>query len=142
MLRSYIERRETFLHGRDTNRRSLPFEWGLEHLGLSTNGNSQSAMHDYAARALSDSSAFYRCGPAPDYEFNREILKFRSAIQTPYPENNTVYGRVFESGKDLAVVVLPQWNCKWDGQVALCRVPGRSTAATAIFFIAAYAHEI
>jgi pimeloyl-ACP methyl ester carboxylesterase len=33
-----------------------------------------------------------------------------------------VYGRVVEAGKDFAVVVLPQWNCKWDGQMGLCRM--------------------
>jgi hypothetical protein len=122
MFRSYIERREKFLHGRDTNRKSLPFEWGLEHLGLNSNGNSVAALRDYVSRALNDSPAFYASGPAPRYEFNGGILKFASALETPYPENNTVYGRVFESGRDLAVVVLPQWNCKWDGQVTLCRV--------------------
>ena len=54
------------------------------------------------------------------------ILKFPSAIETPYSENNTVYGRVFDAGRDLAVVVLPQWNCKWDGQVQLCRIMQRA----------------
>ena len=59
-------------------------------------------------------------------EFDGEILKFPSALETPYPENNTVYGRVFESGRDLAVVVLPQWNSKWDSHVTLCRVLQRA----------------
>ena len=126
MIRTYIERREKFLHGRDTNRKSLPFEWGLEHLDLAPNGNPASAMHKYAAEALEDSPAFYSCEPAADYEFNGEILKFPSAIKTPYAENNTVYGRVFDAGKDLAVVVLPQWNSKWDGQVQLCRILQRA----------------
>ena len=126
MLRSYIERRERFLHGRDTNRKSLPFEWGLEHLGLAANGNSAAAIHKYATEALNNSPAFYSCAPATDYEFKDGILKFPSAIKTPYSENNTVYGRVFDAGRDLAVIVLPQWNCKWDGQVQLCRILQRA----------------
>jgi hypothetical protein len=126
MFRSYIERREKFLHGRDVNRKSLPFDWGLEHLGLTANGSPQRALSDYVSQTLNDSSAFYSCEPASSYDFNGEILKFRSAVETPYVENNTVYGRVFESGRDLAVVVLPQWNCKWDGQVMLCRVLQRA----------------
>jgi hypothetical protein len=130
MLHSYIERREKFLHGRDTNRTSLPFEWGLEHLGLTSNGNSLSAIHHYASDALENSDAFYSCAPANDYDFTNGILKFPSAIQTPYPENNTVYGRVFEAGKDLAVVVLPQWNCKWEGQIRLCQVLQRAGIAS------------
>ena len=122
MLRKYIERREKFFHGRDNNRRSLPFEWGLEHVGLSSNRNSQAAFRDYVARALSDSPSFYACQPTSEYEFDGEILKFPSALETPYPENNTVWGRFFGAGKDLAMVVLPQWNCKWDRQLTLCRV--------------------
>jgi hypothetical protein len=126
MFRTYIQRREKFLHGRDTNRKSLPFEWGLDHLDLIENGNPVSAMTGYAADALNNSAGFYSCAPAANYDFNGEILKFSSAIKTPSAENNTVYGRVFDAGKDLAVVVLPQWNCKWDGQIHLCRVLQRA----------------
>jgi hypothetical protein len=126
VLRRYIERRETFLHGRDNNRKSLPFEWGAEHLGIHANGNAQEALRDYVAHALRDSSAFYASEPSAEYILDGEVLKFPSSIQTPYPENNTVFGRLFSSGKDLAVVVLPQWNCKWDGQVQLCRVLQRA----------------
>src|SRR5882672_7622176 len=107
MLRKYIERRETFLHGRDNNRKSLPFEWGLEHLGLNPNGNSHSELRDFVSTALIDSPSFYACEPASSYEFDGEIVKFASALQTPYPENNTVWGRFFRGGKDLAMVVLP-----------------------------------
>src|SRR5438552_14262827 len=109
MIRTYIDRREKFLHGRDTNRKSLPFEWGLEHLDLVGNGNPALAIHKYVTKALDDSLAFYSCEPAAGYEFNGEILKFPSAIKTDCAENNTVYGRVFDAGNDLAVVVLPQW---------------------------------
>jgi hypothetical protein len=126
MLRSYIEQREKFLHGRDSNRRSLPFEWGVEHLGIRANGNSSAALRDFVSRALLDSSAFYAYESAADHEFDGEILKFPSAVETPYPENNTVWGRFFPAEKDLAVVVLPQWNCKWEGQVGLCRAIQRA----------------
>ncbi len=139
MLRSYIEKQEQLLYGHDTNRKSLPFEWGLEHLGLSPNGNSAEALRDYVSRSLTDSQTFYACDPAPNYEFDGEILKFPSAVETPYPENNTVYGRVFESGRDVAVIVLPQWNCKWDGQVKLCRILQRA-GITAVRLSMPYHH--
>jgi hypothetical protein len=122
MLRDYIERRERFLHGRDIHRKSLPFDWGLDHLGLEPNGDPPAQLSRYVDEAMSNSSLFYSCDPARHYDFNGEILKFPSALETPYSENNTVYGRVFESGKDLAVVVLPQWNCNWEGHITLCRV--------------------
>jgi hypothetical protein len=126
MLRTYIESRERFFHGRDNNRRSLPFEWGLEHLGLQPNGKFETPLRDFVSRALLDSSSFYGYKPTEQYDFDGHILKFPSAIETPYPENNTVWGRFFDAGTDLAMVVLPQWNCKWDGQLTLCRLLQRA----------------
>ena len=126
MFRRYIEAQEKILHGRDNNRRVLPFEWGFEHLELSPNGNMEAALRDFVAGTLIDSASFYACEPASEYEFDGNIVTFQSAIETPYPENNTVWGRFFDGGKDLAVVVLPQWNCKWDGQIGLCRTLQRA----------------
>src|SRR5690242_13856425 len=100
MLRDYIERREAFLHGRDDNRKTLPFEWGAEHLGILANGNAAAALRNYASQAMADSAGFYACDTTTQYEFDGEILKFPSAVETPYPENNTVWGRFFDSGKD------------------------------------------
>jgi hypothetical protein len=140
MLRPYIERLELSHHGRDSNRRSLPFEWGVEHLGLSANGNAEAALHDYVSRSLSDSEAFYTYAPTLDYRLDGELLQFPSAVVTPYPENNTVYGRFFPAGKRLAVVVLPQWNCKWDGQIGLCRVLQRA-GVTSVRLSLPYHHQ-
>jgi hypothetical protein len=126
MFRRYIERRERQFHGRQSNRRSLPFEWGLDHLGLEANGGTETSLNEYVSRALLDSSSFFGCPTTGEYDFDGHILKFASAIETPYPENNTVWGRFFDAGTDLAVVVLPQWNCKWDGQLGLCRLLQRA----------------
>src|SRR5262249_8964021 len=122
-LRNYIENRERLFHGRDNNRRSLPFDWGAEHLSLESNGNTEAVLRDFVSSALRDSPSFYAYTTTAQYDFDGHILKFPSAMATPYPENNTVWGRFFEARTgDLALVVLPQWNCQWDGQVALCRV--------------------
>jgi len=122
MLRSFIEKRELSFHGRDTNRKSLPFEWGTEHLGISADGDSSAILRDYVSCALLDSAEFYSYTPTEDYHLTGEILRFPSAVNTPYAENNMVWGRFFGAGKDLALVVLPQWNSKWDSHVALCKV--------------------
>lgn len=122
MFRRFIEKRERAHHARDINRRSLPFEWGLEHVGLPASSDPEAALREYADRALADSDSFYAYEPATHYDFDGHVLKFPSYVQTPYETNNTVYGRFFEGGSDLAVVVLPQWNCKWEGQVGLCRM--------------------
>ena len=122
MLRSYIEKRERLFHGRERNRKSLPFEWGTEHVQIHPNGNAEAALRNYVSQAVQNSSSFYSCEPTTDYQLDREILRFPSAVATPYPENNTVWCRFFDAGKDLAVLVLPQWNCRWDGQLQLYRM--------------------
>ena len=58
MLRNYIERRERLLYGRDNNRRSLPFEWGLEHLGVQANGNFETVPCWISTRPMSIKRAF------------------------------------------------------------------------------------
>lgn len=122
MFRRFIENRERAHHARDNNRRSLPFEWGLHHVGLPPGEDPESALREYAERAVNNSDAFYGYEPTQDYAFDGHVLKFPSYIQTPYEANNTVYGRFFEADKELGIVVLPQWNCKWEGQVGLCRM--------------------
>lgn len=125
MFRNYIEHQERALHGRDNNRRSLPFEWGLEHVGLASSA-APLALEEYARRSLDDSESFFACPPTSQYDLTGGVLRFPSAVTTAYPENNTVWGRFFDGGKDLAVVVLPQWNSPWDGQVNLCRMLQRA----------------
>ena len=122
MIRRFIENRERVHHARDTNRRVLSFEWGLDHLGLPPSKEPQRSLEEYVAGALSDSDAFYAYKPTTCYEFDGHVLKYPSYIETPYKQNNTVYGRFFGAQSDVAVVVLPQWNCKWEGQVGLCRM--------------------
>jgi hypothetical protein len=140
MFSKYFEQREQFLHGLNNNRKSLPFDWGTEHLQIHANGNAQQALREYVSRTLMDSSEFYSCNWTNEYEFDGDLLKFPSAIETPYPENNTVWGRFFPAGKELAVVVLPQWNCKWEGQVGLCRTLQRA-GVTALRLSLPYHHH-
>lgn len=127
MLRHFIQRRERALHQRNDNRKSLPFEWGPEHVGLQASADPARAFDSFASRALENSADFYRYAPVSQsaVAFDGEIVQFPSAVQTPYPENNTVWGRYFKGNGELAVVVLPQWNCPWDGQVQLCRMLSR-----------------
>jgi hypothetical protein len=120
VFRNYIEARERALHGRDTNRKAPPFDWGLEYVAPFT------SIDEYSSAALINSASFYDHGTTDDYDLHQGILQFPSAVQGPYPENNTVWGRYFDGGKNLGVVLLPQWNCAWDGQVGLCRLLQRS----------------
>ena len=132
MLRRYIESRERYFHGKDTSRVSLPFEWGFEFIGLKPQENRGSlhGLMDFASRTLQASDDFFSYEPTPKYSLDGETLRFPSYLETAYPENNTVWGRYFTASGDVAVVVLPQWNCGWDGHVRLCRLLQRAGIAS------------
>ncbi len=131
MLRSVMHQLEHKLHARDRGARvSHPFDWGLEFLG---NGHSshdpRRFIEHYNTGVMADSDSFYAPAPSRKSDFvlaesepDLWLLKFPSAIITPYEKNNLVHARFFPvgPGKD-AVIVSPQWNAKEDSHVALCR---------------------
>jgi hypothetical protein len=121
----WIDRWETELATRDTNRKVRPFEWGLEWLqGLQSNGDPHHAMESYLGRVLADSDQFFNYDRVRDYRLDNGLLSFPSPVVTPYPENNTVYGGFYPvtGNKKRAVVVLPQWNSDIKGHVGLCKL--------------------
>ena len=115
-----------------------PFEWGLDW--LSPDAATADAPHppdligEWVADVMRDTDAFYTPPPTtaytlgPGLEQGEEVLTFPSALETPHPENNTVYGRVFRPKKDpaqthrAAVVVLPQWNSDAGGHIGLAKL--------------------
>ena len=125
-IRRYEHRRWTT----DDNRRVRPFEWGLEHIGSSPNhADPRRFLGNWVADRLRHSDEWFRPGPAPDYALQPEqngahgdrVLTFTSAATSPWPENNRVHARLFAASKSgPAVVLLPQWNAKWDVQVKIC----------------------
>ena len=133
MFRDFIEKRERTLHGRDNNRKSLPFEWGAEYIAPAI------SFDAFSSDTVANSDAFYSCPPTQHFRLDGNLLQFPSAVRSPYPENNTVWGRYFDGGKDLCVVVLPQWNCRWD-DVGLCRLL-QSTGISALRLSMPYHHR-
>jgi hypothetical protein len=131
-IRRYEHRRWT----NDDNRRVLPFEWGLEHIGgpagASEGGldnDPRKFLNPWVDHTLAHSDEWFAAVPADDYFLHPrqrgelgQVLTFTSAIESPWPQNNTVHARLFAVGKSgPAVVLLPQWNAKWDVQVNICR---------------------
>jgi len=124
---SWLERRiRRYEHRRwttDDNRRVLPFEWGLGHIGgRADEPDPRGFLNEWVAHTLAHSDAWYATAPADDYRLADCVLTFTSQIRSPWAENNRVCARFFpakHSGP--AVVILPNWNAKWDGQVQLCR---------------------
>jgi hypothetical protein len=59
--------------------------------------------------------------PGKDYG-SAEFLRFTSAVESPYPENNIVNARWFPARGRRAIVVLPQWNADALSHNGLCRI--------------------
>jgi len=100
-----------------------PFEWGLEHInGSAEHGDPRAFLREYARAAIAKSTEWYAAEEARDYRLDVEnVLRFTSSMESPWPENNVVHAQVFRARKHgPAVLVLPNWNAKWHGQVALC----------------------
>ena len=53
-----------------------------------------------------------------------QFLRFTSAVESPYPENNLMNARWFPSAKghQRAVIVLPQWNADGVSHNGLCQI--------------------
>ena len=122
-LEQRIRRYEHFRWTHDDNRRVLPFEWGLEHIGGRVNEpDPRGFLHSWAEHTLAHSDEWFGTEPADDYRLTDGVLNFTSAVRSPWQENNLVHARFFPAkNSGPAVVVLPNWNAGWDGQVNLCR---------------------
>ncbi len=125
-----MDRWETELCLRATDRKVRPFELGLEWSkawpcsgGVALNG---SDPIEYVIRlnecAIANSQEFFRYETPAKFETKDEWLEFRSPIETPFAENNLVRARWFpaRNGSRKAVVVLPHWNATLPQHNALC----------------------
>ncbi|MCS6806539.1 MAG: abhydrolase domain-containing 18 [Acidobacteriota bacterium] len=124
MLKRLMTAWEHALMRRDTNRRVWPFEWGLEHLGLSAQQDApEQVLQAFVDQAVASSDAFYQPPHQTDFIYRDGQLTFPSPIQSAYPENNVAYGQFFPAASTRrAVIVLPQWNAQSDSHVGLCRL--------------------
>jgi Prolyl oligopeptidase family len=114
---------EQMRFAQEQNRRVLPFEWGLEYVGGDPNDRNPRAWLDqFIAHTLAHSDDWFATTPADDYELEDNVLTFTSAIQSPWPENNRVHAQLFKARRHgPAVVVLAQWNSRWEEQQNVCR---------------------
>lgn len=110
----------------EPNRARLPFSWGLEYLGGPVAASPEEArayLADFVPETMACSEEWYFAGEAPDYALDRDnVLTFTSALKSPWAENNRVHAQYFPAAKgSAAVVVLAQWNSRWEEQQAVCR---------------------
>src|SRR4030095_15500328 len=96
LYRRWMEGWEDRLCFRTNNRVWRPFDWGIEwainwpvSLDNPRNGHTP---EDYLRllnhRVIEDSDRFFDYVPPSDFRLDGDILRFSSAVQTPYPENN------------------------------------------------------
>jgi hypothetical protein len=119
-IRRYEHRRWTT----DDNRMVRPFEWGLEHIeGDPKHDEPRTFLREYTRNAIEHSVEWFTGREVTDFELSREnVLRFTSPMESACPENNAVHGQFFRARKQgAAVLVLPNWNAKWHGQIALCQ---------------------
>ena len=107
-IRQYEHRRWTT----DDNRRVMPFDWGLEHIGGDPNTADPAAyVREYSKWAIEHSREWYAVTPATDYSLDAEgVLTFTSSIRSAWPENNKVHAQFFPAGKKGASGEIPDWG--------------------------------
>src|SRR5262245_19608464 len=131
MLQAFFHAWERRLASVTTDRVVRPSDWGLDWLSENGHGDGGpvALLEDWVSSVMADTDRFFAIDPAPAYAVsamsNQErLLTFASALETPHPENNTVYCRFFTprraaAAQRAAVLVLPQWNADPDGHVGL-----------------------
>ena len=109
MLKKVIHNWELKLSQKDKNRIVRPFDWGIEHLSHafapSTDAHANAARYggepsdaraiiaEFNNRVIADSHQFFAAPAVRDFSLEGDLLKFTSAVRTPYEQNNTAYGR-------------------------------------------------
>ena len=126
----WMEDWEHQLAFRSTDRVVRRFDWGAEWTKdwpfQSAETDPEKKIAELNRIALARSPEFFAYDSPRDFRIENDELSFTSAIETPYPENNSVHARYFP-GKDRwkrgskAVVLLPHWNSHAGQHVALCR---------------------
>jgi hypothetical protein len=117
-----VRRYEQMRFDQEPKRRTLPFAWGVEHIGGDAADPHPRAFFDrYIADAIAHSDDWYSVAPVNDYALADNVLTFTSAIASPWAANNRVHAQVFPARKKgPAVVVLAQWNARWEEQQNVC----------------------
>jgi len=122
-LEQWIRRYEHRRWATDENRVARPFAWGLEHIGgRPDEPDPRGFLTAWSEATLANSETWFAAPPAKDYRLRDGVLTFTSSVTSPFKENNTVHAQLFEASKvGPAILVLPNWNAKWEGQRSLCR---------------------
>ncbi len=130
----WMDRWETKLALRATNRVVRPFEWGLDWLEdcppaarVLSNGHApHEYLRDLNRAAIAHSGEFFGYAPPRDFRMEGNLLRFTSPVRTPHGVNDVVTAQWFPAREKpgrakRAVVVLPHWNAPGTGHNGLAR---------------------
>ena len=105
----------------DKNRRVLPFEWGLDFLGLSTGKTPLQQLKKFSRQSLRDSKQFFAVGRIRNVSLKGKCLTFSSPLPTSCEFNDRVTTKLFLARtRSTAVIVIPQWNADRQSHNSLC----------------------
>ncbi len=130
-IMSWFEQRirayEHMRWAQEPNRSKMPFVWGLEHIGGDANDpDPRGCVERFVADTIGHSDEWYSVTPADDYLVADDVLTFTSAVESPWAANNRVHAQLFRARHTgPAVVVLAQWNARWEEQQDVCRYLNR-----------------
>ncbi len=137
MLKRYMHNLERKHAMRDDNRVVHPFGWGTEFIGEHANGGDpKSVFAEYSRASVENSDEFFFCPLINNCELiisnsaefpGVQQITWTSGIETPSPENNTVYANYFPNpkGNKAAILILPHWNAKAGTYFELARIFNR-----------------
>ncbi len=115
-MKTWIKRKvhayERMRFDQEPVRTKLPFEWGLEHIGgEAAESDPQKYLDRFVEETIAESDAWYAVRPAEDYKLDGNVLTFTSAVQSPWAENNRVYGQSFPAKAGKARRSGARWWC-------------------------------
>jgi dienelactone hydrolase len=131
-----IDAWEFDLATRSTDRVVRPFDWGAEWMAnwpltselraCLPSTDTENRLREFNELAIARSPEFFAYTPPRDFRLDGDMLRFTSAVETPYAGNNLVEARLFPAKSrwkrgNKAVVVLPHWNSHAGQHVALCQ---------------------
>src|SRR5580658_8534525 len=94
-LEQKIRRYEHMRWAQEPNRRVMPFAWGLEHIGGDANDpDARGFLSRFANDTILHSDEWFSASATGDYTLEGDVLSFTSAIESPWRENNRVYGQL------------------------------------------------